>query len=506
MKHHHSNQQVAPRTGSTLSEVLISVMVLGIGVISVATLFPLSVLQAVRANHTTQGTILRYNAEAAIDALDLKNKFIFFGYDGAPGELNINEDLDASTDFTGWHPGPDGQPGDAGVDDDGDGNIDNITDYSDNEGTDDYQLWDFDELRPGEFNSSGTRKDLDVVMIDPLGFYRRGADTVTLANRDSTPPPARARFFGWIDGNNNRSFDDPSEVQTALHRITGGHRGNNSNFVDAMAPRWNYQFSATEPSNNLSQVENLVTLTDQYSTILDAPAFSSNGVLGSVLLDSKISGRPMADIQNDQLSNGIPVQVILFNINGDSLVRTVTGGNGDKRIDFSPDLPDGNGDGDPDFQIERVVLQQKSFDFTWLITASIRSQDADPVFDVVVFYKRQYSDADEQLFRMTLGEDFDNDGDIDPGEDINQNGQLDVLDNVLNFNFASETRVQAKVGEYLFDAENAEWYRILEINDKTTTSITLTIDRPLRDDNGNGVIFGAFMAGIVDVFPIGRKN
>lgn len=56
-----------PRPGTSLIEVLMSLLVMGVGVVAVATLFPASVLRSVQATQLTNATILRYNAEAAID-------------------------------------------------------------------------------------------------------------------------------------------------------------------------------------------------------------------------------------------------------------------------------------------------------------------------------------------------------------------------------------------------------------------------------------------------------
>lgn len=58
----------APRAGTSLVEVLMSLLVMGVGVIAVATLFPTSILRSVQATQRTNATILRYSVEAALDA------------------------------------------------------------------------------------------------------------------------------------------------------------------------------------------------------------------------------------------------------------------------------------------------------------------------------------------------------------------------------------------------------------------------------------------------------
>lgn len=54
------------RRGATLSEVLVSLLIMAIGIISLASLFPISVLKTARANQLTVATNVRYNAEALL--------------------------------------------------------------------------------------------------------------------------------------------------------------------------------------------------------------------------------------------------------------------------------------------------------------------------------------------------------------------------------------------------------------------------------------------------------
>lgn len=54
----------ATRAGATLSEALVALLVMAIGVISLASLFPIAVLKTAKANQLTTATDIRYNAEA----------------------------------------------------------------------------------------------------------------------------------------------------------------------------------------------------------------------------------------------------------------------------------------------------------------------------------------------------------------------------------------------------------------------------------------------------------
>ena len=71
MRYIPSRQQrpnrIAPaRRGVTLSEVLVSTFIMSIGVVSLATLFPISLLRSVQATQYTNSTLLRNNLEALI--------------------------------------------------------------------------------------------------------------------------------------------------------------------------------------------------------------------------------------------------------------------------------------------------------------------------------------------------------------------------------------------------------------------------------------------------------
>ena len=72
------------RAGVTLMEVLMSVMIMSIGVVSLASLFPISILRGVQATQLTNATVLRYNAEALIDSFP--THFVF----DPDGTLNAN--------------------------------------------------------------------------------------------------------------------------------------------------------------------------------------------------------------------------------------------------------------------------------------------------------------------------------------------------------------------------------------------------------------------------------
>lgn len=60
-------QASAGRAGTTLTEVLMSLMIMSIGLVSVSTLFPIATLRTLEASRQTNSTITRFNSEALLD-------------------------------------------------------------------------------------------------------------------------------------------------------------------------------------------------------------------------------------------------------------------------------------------------------------------------------------------------------------------------------------------------------------------------------------------------------
>ena len=403
--------QSGSRRGSTLSEVLISVLVLGIGVTSVATLFPLSVLRALRANQFTQATVLRYNAEASIGALDLANKYQFFGPDNRPGQTKVDDNTVNGIDASGTHPGPNGIAGDG----------------------DDYFIWDYDELfSPGS-------DDVYRILIDPIGFYR----------------------MGDMRGNWNRSVGNTADPnfpgQPLLRRVGGGHPGNNGN-----SPYFNF---------TLAEANALATLQDQFTTLFDAEVASSNTIgkparINRITLPTRVDGGTgdelAAIVQSGGTVNvtvfangaGFVRQLLAEDSNGNALLDPGEDVNGNGTLEetqtrtlfFDPPLPAAVGVGN----VERVIVQSLSEDFTWMISARLESRDLEVDMDVVVFHKRRFEDDDERVFDCIVK-------DTDPGADR-------IYDQVVvDYSSGAGNRPFAKAGDWMLDVENNYWYRVQSI-------------------------------------------
>ncbi len=98
---------VAP-AGVTLSEVLVSMLIMSVGVVSLATLFPISVLRTAQATQLTHSVFLRNNAEAAVESnLGLLSNAQIYGFSGLgvidPLGVQLVGTLNVDTLGVGWN-------------------------------------------------------------------------------------------------------------------------------------------------------------------------------------------------------------------------------------------------------------------------------------------------------------------------------------------------------------------------------------------------------------------
>lgn len=84
------------RTGTTLSEVLVATFVMSIGVVSLATLFPIALLRSIQATQLTNATLLRQNAEARLEY----NAGVIHDPDNDGNETEHRADIDVDNDGT----------------------------------------------------------------------------------------------------------------------------------------------------------------------------------------------------------------------------------------------------------------------------------------------------------------------------------------------------------------------------------------------------------------------
>ncbi|HAP07582.1 MAG TPA: hypothetical protein DCR20_07130 [Planctomycetaceae bacterium] len=139
--------------GVTLTEVLMSLMIMSIGISSVMVLFPISVLRSTQSTQLTNAAILKYNAEAQIR----QNQRLVFDPDGnydlsmtVPLRQKALADHFLSSGMRNYIVDPFGYHGLFGMDSTGDGTVD---------ANDDLVARGFgnDGSAPGFLNAAGAR-------------------------------------------------------------------------------------------------------------------------------------------------------------------------------------------------------------------------------------------------------------------------------------------------------------------------------------------------------------
>jgi hypothetical protein len=225
----------------------------------------------------------------------------------------------------------------------------------------------------------------------------------------------------------------------------------------------------------LSFADSLVTLQDTWVLQVDGVA-SAQTVNTVTLLEGSL-----ANISTGSLAS----RVVMFNANAptkNSQTRTISSINTSTKVitfdSSEPNLPAG-------FTAGRIRVETQERRYTWMLTVRKRAAGIGKTtssVDVVTFFRRPFSvdiggDNDEQVFNATFTSGSDQ---------VAITGDPPFM----------------KKGGYVFDTQNAYWYRIRDISGASSGNPVITIDRLAQasvNDNPSAV----FMRGVVDVFPIG---
>lgn len=484
----HGSASSTHVTGVTLVEVLMSLMIMSIGMASVAVLFPISVLRSVQATQMTNAAILKYNVEAYVQM----NPSLIF-------------------------------------DPDGDGNLD-------------------EHIR----NQQESRYIIDPTGYFELAASgnSHAAYATLSANNNSALPNDNAQrgFVDWI-GNTDVDSSDPSNntptAYTSLPRYDGGIRAGtisgtypsgfspSSGGEDARALKMLGSTLTKQGDGWETQLEALPvnfvfadgsTGTTAASTALIAglelpPDVDLSGVMTAHTSVPKVSGTPI--IPDPELC-----RVVIFSVDGAfsvslPLIAVPSGtnyvlwtedinlnGTGDAGEDVNvngvldtPDLPvqfvnsvSGS------FEVGRIVLQTaKTQDYNWLLTVR-RGQDGQARgIDVVVTHNKGITADDERVFSASF-----NTSDVAP----NSRFQIEVLNDGGQTTTGDTAEPLLKRSGYVLDVINARWYRIRNYQEAVVTVGSVTgpgyivdLETPVVANALTGVAM--FLPGVVDVYPMG---
>jgi hypothetical protein len=452
-------------TGLTLIEVLMSLMVTGIGVLGVVALLPLAFVRAVQATNLTNGTILRYNAESM---------------------LTVNQRL-----LLRWQPNQQYQLGDivlspakapAGV-----GFQCTIAGKSgpyeptwnptvggtttENPPTTNAPVW-TTQSNPA---LSPTGNPPPRYVIDPIGWFALGNTLqASLGNNGAaTPAPdpaAIARYNG----------ETPSAVAAALQASLP-----DSWVQQARGPVTNPQPNPPPANSGYGSIDlagvdlRAVTFSTPTTPAAANPPYTTSRV---VLIDA--TGKN----SETRLITGI-----YFNVaTGTSTV--CWGGYVPPPATpppppvYVPPLPPAAPCSDPllaGFTPATARIETQETRYTWLLTVLPSTSSNLSNIEVTVFFNRAPTALDEQVF-----------------QELTPNA--DGVTTPFHFAYTPGKKPFVKKGSFLFDCYFGRWYRVVNVLNDTGSAFDIITDQPrLQADMLLGNTFGAvFMRGVVDVFPI----
>lgn len=518
--------------GSTLSEILVALLVMSIGVISVATLFPISVLRTVQATQLTQAAQLRYNFEGMLGP--------------RPDLLNGTVNWKSVTDYSVGDLVVPNIPG-------------NFYAECTSAGTS-------DALEPNWRGLGNTTTDdgaewathrLGMYMVDPLGWEERGQEMSDFGVAPALGVSDLRNTFGRLDLSNTVL---PMDVAPAgsyrIARFRGGYLPPGAINILPCS-----QGQPTVSPIGIADAKRTATLPDNWTLQADTFELLFDGTDATtrsnlVLTNAKTELVQTLDV-NGSTASGVDFRtpplvtvageesymvgrMVVFDETGRrSEVRTLDTisviAAGQEQLTFRPPLPTG-------FTPARVRVETFTPRFTWML-ACRRIRSGATYSNLVVFYNRSFTAEDELIhpahFKKALKGP---DNTLNTADDI-PNSRVVVQ---FNTDLGPTVAPPLKRGGYICDSENNRWYRITDYdlnndstspaavynqspeyiaqaldpdfpagvlsNSATTRCALVTLESPILENSGvfrpvaaadqNAAAGAIIMQGIVDVYQL----
>ena len=412
------------RAGTSLSEVLISLLVMSVGVVSLATLFPIAVLRSVQATHLTNATNLRYNVEAL---LSVRPQLYTIGAPWVAGTTYAVGDLVTPTELTSLKSPP-------------------MVFQCTAAGVSGIQEPAWDQVN-GNLTNDGavvqwTTFRLQNYVIDPLGKWNvESSYRSTAANGD---------FFGNTNGG-------PRVVQLP------------SGAFNVRA------FPGLGASNQYLAAE-VATLPDSWITQAESNAVT--GITGTTCTLTDMQVDVAQTLPIDSTGTFPQSRIVLFDGTGKfSEVRPISACGPLTGANITVTWPTFSGP----LNISPVKgrIESKEQRYSWILSVR-RGFSGTSFMDVVVFFRRSYSAKDEQVYPATFtasmdpgfdgqpgvqGVDDDGDGTTDNLRELGWPGSDDSPRNwvVVQYDDSIGDKPYLKKGGFVTDADGLRWYRIIDI-------------------------------------------
>ena len=481
------------RRGTTLVEVLASVMIMSIGVISIASLFPVALLRSIRATQVTHSTNLRLNAEAMLEVYPhLKNgarrwsvideaTAFRLGTVVTPNPTNgrFYQCTAISTGITASF-----QPQFSSND-----IVGTVVDHSPVNGA----VWVC--IGAPNANYPATQN----FVVDPMGFAQK---TVTAENL--------LRSFGnlGVSAPYSPAYDLTNGRYLAPIRLTGGF--DSLRLADAIV---------SLPDNWIEQAKGAPVAITGTSVTIDAD-------LGLVSVFEDVNGNGVLDggediNGNNALDTGVS-RVVLFDITRRmSQTRIITSTNSAGTVTWNGPLPVG-------FTVTDVRIETQEPQFSWMLTVRRGEGNVPEALhtDLVTFFRREANNpVDEHVYECSFlfvgvdgqpgvaGLDDDANGTADDASDLGAVNSDDFFTCQVTWDATNNEPAPAvKRGGFVFDAEHCRWYRIQRVTNQGAGFAQLRLEERIAQQST--VVLpgktlpgaGMFLDSVVDIYPLGSSK
>ena len=474
------------RSGVTLIEVLMSLMIMSIGLTSVMVLFPIAVLRSIQSTQLTNAAILKYNIQAQLR----RDRQLIFDPDGnfdlamndVERQQAVSEHYQSGA-FRNYIVDPVGFHAFFGLDNNGDSTVDAADDaWARSFGNDGFQAG-FQLGAPPTIVVPSLRR-YDGRVISQFG---RVDETSVLSSALSTDQlyalQSLSSSLARLGDGKSVQLDTFAEG-TPLVRTIGGI----SYFVGVQLPaKVTTDDLIGIPTSATSNPGNLIPDPE----LAEVVVFSEDGKFSQTFpltLITPVDRKVFWSEYDDDVSGSAPVD---FNKNGFSDIRPLPAEFGGL--------------------IGRVILRSvRTADFTWLLTVRRGSDGQARGVDVVIRYHSGVRPEDERVFPAAFPKGYNI---------VGVNRTLDGKEPLL------------KRGGFVFDPTNARWYRITNYSERPGAAFIPTasdleafwnafeyrieLETAVLSNAGTfptalspGVTYSGaiFLPGVVDVYPMGSLS
>ena len=489
---------VDARVGATLTEVLMAILIMGVGVVSVFTLFPISVLRTIQATNQTNAKFLKENTEEQVAQSPIFLTALTPSGNAAPASPIAGLNYRAT-----WAP---------------------QTDYDVNDVV-------VASVKPGGVLPQPLEWFICTVTSDPNTSNPDGTSDLLEPQWNTAGPTIETEVqwepastvFPTIPVVGARYVVDPlglttaaADGQSAFIVDTFGNRTSTATGLAAAlpAPLLRIHGSLSTPS----QAVDFCTHPDSWQQVIEATPFN-------VAVDS-VTFPPTVDLSGISGTALVAPRVVLTSSDGrQTAVRRLTSITTPTASWSAVTDPLPAGFPLADVGLARIEIFNRRY--SWFLT--VRNVGAQPEIKCIVTFNRGFNTTEEHAYAANFGNpniDVDGDMNADSTQGLTSANQVMIawqptgaagFDPEGTGDVTFEPDPLLKAGNWLFDARDASWYRIQSLDNASNASATpqwavLSLDRTVRiitPDDATGPPAAAtpigraiLMPGIIEIFDL----